>query len=254
MCLLPRTHPVKGCARLSGATSRGHHLGGCRAGDDHLSARVAVSIWGEPVPRLGPMSTHQPGLFDLPDDGRPPSSDRPLPGKRRETWAWTVTAEVTVVDADALRDAAELAEKNAVAVGLSADPTVGDPEAESPADPFDILAWLVWPTDGLEDLLDAGAFLIRGLDTEVTPETDDRCELSWTVTVTLTDVAALRRIAIRAHPDAAALIRDSLAVAWQHAADPYAPLRSIPGISWQPKQVAVHHLPRRARPGADTTL
>jgi hypothetical protein len=199
--------------------------------------------------RLGVMTEDEPVLFDLPGHDRPPPSDRPSPGKRREAWACMVTAEVTILDADALRDAAERAEQSAVAVGLSADPTVGDLDGDSPSDPFDILAWLVWPTDGLEELLEAGAFRILELSSEVAPESDDACVLSWTVTVKLTDVAALRRIAIRAHPDKAGEIRGSLAVAWQHAADPFAPLREIPGITWQPAQVSVHHVPRRAPSG-----
>lgn len=195
------------------------------------------------------MTEDEPVLFDLPGQDRPPPSDRSWPGRRRETWALTVTAEVTVLDADALRDAAERAQQSAVAVGLSADPAVGDPDVDSPGDPFDILAWLVWPTDGLEELLEAGAFRIVELSSEVAPESDDTCVLSWTVTVKLTDVAALRRIAIRAHPDKAEPIRGSLAVAWQHAADPFVPLREIPGVSWRPAQVAVRHVPRRAPSG-----
>ncbi len=181
--------------------------------------------------RLGAMNEDEPGLFDLPSMGSADASfDRPSPGKNRETWAWTVTAEVAIIDAEALREAAERAEECAVAIGLSADPTVGDPDVEATADPFDILAWMVWPTDGLEELLEADALRILKVATEVTPELDEACTLSWTVTVKLTDVAELRRIAIhRAHPDKAELIRGSLAVAWQHAADPLAPLRSIPG-------------------------
>ncbi len=181
--------------------------------------------------------------------------DRPSPGKDRETWAWKVTAEVTIIDAEALRDAAERADQSAVVIGLSADPTVGDPDGEATADPFDILAWMVWPTDGLEGLLEADALRIVEVDTEVAPESDEACTLSWTVTVKLTDVAEMRRIATRAHPDQAELIRGSLAVAWRHAADPFAPLHSIPGIAWRPEEVVVHHAPRRARPGnTDPTM
>lgn len=205
--------------------------------------------------RLGAMNEDEPGLFDLPGQDRPMLPDRPSPGKNRETWAWTVTAEVAIIDAEALREAAERAEESAVAIGLSADPTVGDPDVEATADPFDILAWMVWPTDGLEELLEADALRILKVATEVTHELDEACTMSWTVTVKLTDVAELRRIATRAHPDKAELIRGSLAVAWQHAADPFAPLRSIRGIAWRPAEVVVHHAPRRARPGnTDATM
>ena len=196
------------------------------------------------------MTKDEPVLFDLPGHDRSPLPDPPLPGRRRETWACRVAANVTIHDADAVRNAAERAQQSAVAVGLSADPTVGDSDVDSPSDPFDILAWLVWPTDGLEELLEAGAFRILELNSEVAPESDEACVLSWTVTVKLTDVAALRRIAIRAHPDEAEQIRGSLALAWQHAADPFAPLREIPGITWQPGQVAVRHVPRRAPAGS----
>lgn len=70
-----------------------------------------------------------------------------------------------------------------------------------------------------------------------------------TVTVKLTDVDRVRRLATQAHPEDAALIADSLAVAWQRAADPFAPLRSIPGIAWRPVKVDVEHLPARTAAG-----
>lgn len=76
-------------------------------------------------------------------------------------------------------------------------------------------------------------------------ESVDRGTVSWTVTVKLTDVDELRRLATRAHPEAAGLIAESLAVAWARATDPFAPLRSIPGIAWRPGQVDVEHLPAR---------
>jgi len=45
------------------------------------------------------------------------------------------------------------------------------------------------------------------------------------------------------NPADADLIAGSLAIAWQRAADPFAPLRSIPGISWRPGPVEVEHVP-----------
>ena len=42
------------------------------------------------------------------------------------------------------------------------------------------------------------------------------------------------------------MIADSLAVAWKRAADPFAPLRSIPGTAWRQGEVDVEHLPARA--------
>jgi len=81
---------------------------------------------------------------------------------------------------------------------------------------------------------------------EVTAESADRGKVTWTVTVKLTDVDALRRLAADAHPEETGLIANSLAIAWQCAADPFAPLRSIPGSAWRPGQVDVHHLPTTA--------
>jgi hypothetical protein len=63
--------------------------------------------------------------------------------------------------------------------------------------------------------------------------------------VKLTDVDQLRRRAVQTNPGEAGLIADSLAVAWQSAADPFAPLQSIPGIRWHPGQVVVEHVPAR---------
>ncbi len=197
------------------------------------------------------MDANEPGLFDLPDCERPGRSTRPLRGRNREAWARTATADVTIIDAGALHKAAALAAQNAVTIGFRADPDVEDPERGSadvaPAsDAFDALGWLIWPTGGMEGPLEAGAFRVLSVDSEVVAESVHRGTVTWTVTVKLTDVDGLRRLASEAHPDAAGLIADSLAVAWQRAADPFAPLRSIPGTAWRPGQVDVEHLPARA--------
>lgn len=202
-------------------------------------------------PRLTKVTAEQPSLFDLPGTDRTTLPDRPSPGKNRETWAWTVTAGVTVIDAEALRQAVERAEAGAVTIDFVADPTVEEEaEEEATTNPFDMLAWIIWPTDGLEELLEAEAFRLGRVETDVSAGSDDVCTVSWTVEVRLTDVAEMRRIATQAHPDKAALIRGSLAAAWQHSADPFAPLRSIPGIAWQPEEVVVRHVPRRAQRGS----
>lgn len=111
---------------------------------------------------------------------------------------------------------------------------------------LDALRWLIWPTDGLEELLEAGAFRLLSVDIEVAAESADRGTITWTVTVKVTDVDELRRLAARAHPDESRPITDSLAVAWRHAPNPFAPLHSIPGITWHPGQVKVEHLKARA--------
>ena len=197
------------------------------------------------------MDANEPGLFDLPVRARPGTPRRPLRGRNRETWARTATAEVTVIDAGALAEAAAQAAENAVTIALRADPDVegnepGSSDVGLASNAFDALGWLIWPTDGMEGPLEAGAFRVLSLDSEVVAESVDRGTVTWTITVKLTDVDELRRLAAKARPDAAGLIADSLAVAWQHAADPFAPLRSIPGTTWRPGQVNVEHLPARA--------
>lgn len=208
--------------------------------------------------RFVAMDVNEPGLFDMPDREPPATPERPQRGRNRETWARTVTVEVGIIDAEALRKAALRVKESALTIGLPAGPDVqdpvADPDPEAAADAFGELAWLIWPTDGLEGPLAAGAFRILSVDSKAAAETEDRGILTWTVEVKLTNVHELRRLAAQAHPEEAGLIADSLSVAWQRAADPFAPVRSIPGTAWRPGQVEVHHLPRRARPGsADPT-
>ncbi len=197
------------------------------------------------------MDANQPSLFDLPALERRSAANRPLRGRNRETWARTATAEVTVIDAGALHVAAARAAENAVTIGLPADPDLEDTEpwpsdAAPTSTAFDALCWLICPTAGMEGPLEAGALRVLSVDSQVVAESVDRGTATWTVTVKLTDVGELRRLAAEANPDAAGLIEDSLAVAWQRAADPFAPLRSIPGTAWRPGQVDVQHRPARA--------
>ncbi len=197
------------------------------------------------------MDANEPGLFDLPDPERSASPERPLRGRNRETWARTTTAEVTIIDAGVLHEAVARIEDDAVTIRLRADPDLeniepGAPDVGPASDAFDTLGWLIWPTDGMQGLLEAGAFRIVSVDSEVVAESVDRGTVSWTVTVKLTNVDELRRLAAEAHPDEAGLIADSLAVAWRLAADPFAPLRSIPGTAGRPGQVDVEHLPAKA--------
>jgi hypothetical protein len=200
------------------------------------------------------MNANQPGLFDLPDRELPAPPERSQRGRNRETWARTATADVTIIDAEALCEAAALAKEGAVTVELVAGPDVEDAQTERPAaqavnEAFDALAWLIWPTDGFEGAIEAGAFRIVSMDSEVVAGSGNRGTLTWAVTVKLVDVDALRRLASQAYPEEARMIEERLAVAWQHAADPFAPLRSIAGVAWRPGQVDVQHLPRRRRDG-----
>ncbi len=200
------------------------------------------------------MDANEPGLFDLPHREPHVPPERPQRGRNRETWALTATAEVTIIDAAAVYEAAARVEEHAVVIGLRTDLDAEDaeprgPDVEPGNDVCDALGWLIWPTDGLEGPLEAGAFRILSVDSDVVAESVDRSKVSWTVTVKLTDVDQLRRLATRAHPDEARFIADSLAVAWQRAADTFAPLRSIPGIGWRPGRVDVEHLHARAPAG-----
>lgn len=196
------------------------------------------------------MDANEPGLFDLPTLERPGTASRAVRGRNRQTWVRTAAAEVTIMDAGALREAAAQAAENAVTIGLPADPddedtAPGSSDVVPAGNAFEALGWLLWPTAGMQGPLEAGALRVLSEDGEVVAESVDRGTATWTVAVKLTDVDELRRLAAEAHPDAAGLIADSLAVAWQFAADPFAPLHSIPGIAWRPGPVDVEHLPAR---------
>lgn len=205
------------------------------------------------------MDSDEPGLFDLPE--REPAQappERSQRGRNRETWSLTVTAEVTIVEAEALHAAKARADEEAVTIGWYADDAAEDAEADAPdapdaepaVDAFDSLAWLIWPTDGQDAPLEAEAFRLLSVESDVAADSVDQGKVTWTVTAKLTDVEELRRLAVQAHPGEAEAIAESLAVAWQRAADCFAPLRSIPGISWRPGQVHVQH--HRAKKAART--
>lgn len=197
------------------------------------------------------MDADQPGLFELPDRGPQTPAVRPQRGRNREVWALTATAEVTITDACALRTAAARPNEGFVVTVPGAGLGVEESESEASDavtvdDAFDALAWLIWPTEGLQGALDGGALRILSVDSEAASDSHDHGTATWRVTAKLTDVDELRRLAARAHPDQAAEISDSLAVAWQRAADPFAPMRSIAGLVWKPGRVIVEHLPARA--------
>ena len=177
------------------------------------------------------MMNDDPGLFALPDQGPPSPSERRPSGRARETWGRVVTADVTIVDPAAVREAVARRWRDVPEIARDVD----------------AVAALLWPLHGLEELLDANAFRIRSIDVEAEEQSVSRGRITWAVAVKLADVRALRRIAVEAHPDQAGSIADSLAVAWTLAADPFAALHCIPGITWEPGAVDVRHLPRRPR-------
>ncbi|WP_404850480.1 hypothetical protein [Dietzia kunjamensis] len=202
------------------------------------------------------MNDVEPGLFDLPElEPEPTSRSSPAPprrGRNRETWACTATAEVAIVDASSVTAALTRYLNDTVVVDAFSGEVIEDPASEDAGPdpvlpPLPQLNWLIWPTDGLEGILGEGAFRVLDVESAVTTETYDRGTITWTVTVKLTDVQLLRRLATQAQPADAVLIASSLAVAWQRAADSFAPLRSIPGISWRPVSVDIAHVPARKR-------
>ncbi|MDN5856268.1 MAG: hypothetical protein L0K86_26180, partial [Actinomycetia bacterium] len=72
------------------------------------------------------MDASQPGLFDLPDEEPPAAPERSKRGRNRETWSCSVTADVTVVDEAAIRQAVSLAEENGLVVDIGPDSAVED--------------------------------------------------------------------------------------------------------------------------------
>ncbi|WP_347238989.1 hypothetical protein [Dietzia sp. CW19] len=159
---------------------------------------------------------------------------------------------MTIVDAAAVTAALAQYREDTVVVDAFSGAVIGDPASEEAGPdptlpPLPQLNWLIWPTGGLEELLEEGAFRVFDVESAVTSEAADRGTATWTVTVKLTDVQVLRRLATRAHPADVDLFADSLAAAWLRAADPFAPLRSIPGIEWRPVSVDIEHVPARKR-------
>lgn len=200
------------------------------------------------------MDDVEPGLFDLPEHDlgpeRPVQPSRTQTGRNRQMWSCTVTAAVSIDDAATVTAALTRYLEDTVVVDAFSGEVIEDPASKEagpdPAQPpLEQLTWLIWPTRGLEELLEEGAFRVFDVRSVVTTETSDRGTVTWTITVKLTDVQSLRRLATRAHPEDADLIAGSLAVAWQRAADPFAPLRSIPGIEWRPLSVDIEHVPVR---------
>ena len=70
-------------------------------------------------------------------------------------WALTATADVAITDASALQRAAARLNEGFVITVPGADVGVEDSEPEAPEavpveNAFDALAWLIWPSEGLE--------------------------------------------------------------------------------------------------------
>lgn len=192
-------------------------------------------------------------LFDLPTtQPQPASADgRTGRGRARETYARTVTADITVQRIPVLREAALLAFDDSPAIPIGgADDDGLDTREQIATDSAAALSWLLDPTQDLWPLLEAEAIDLLAGDIDIDQTSPTQCRARWAVTVKLRDVAAFRRVALASCPAADPAVREeinrSLAAAWQHAADPYAPLRHIPGVTVASIEVAVEHLHARS--------
>lgn len=154
----------------------------------------------------------------------------------------TTTATITVRDRQAVRESFAESAESAYTLAVLDEP---GPEVTKELTSLGQVAWQLWPPEGLDTAVEAGAFRVGSVGAEVVGDQGDRGTLRWEVTVKLQDVAALRRLAVEAHPDEAHQIEESLALAWQRAVDPYAPIRTVPGIDWTPVSVEVTHVPVR---------
>lgn len=197
------------------------------------------------------MDHGEPGLFDLPEPEMTTRPGRTQTGRNRQTWTLKVTADVSIIDAAAVKGAT--VDYLATTVVIDAHtgavieaPSVHEAGPDPAHAPFDQLPWLIDPTEGLDTLMEEGAIWVTDAERSAEASSAVRGTATWSVTAKLTNVHLLRRLATDSHPEDAELIADSLAAAWQRAADPYAPLRSIPGIEWQAASVDIQHVPARS--------
>jgi hypothetical protein len=188
----------------------------------------------------------EPTLFDLPAQPDVPVASTAGRGRPRERYRRTVTAQVRVVRPAVLRERALADLDGGVLIDLGPAreddgdiPGTHEQIAESAAG---ALEWLIDPTAGLWPLLEADAFVVESAEVSLEELSDLDHVASWTVQVKLRDVDTLRRLAAEAAPQAAAEIERDLAVAWNHAADPYTPMTVVPGITWQPTEVSVERV------------
>lgn len=202
------------------------------------------------------MDHGEPGLFDLPEPDTttttttttPPS--RSQTGRNRQTWTLTVTADVSIIDPAAVAGATERYLADTVVIDAHTGSVIEDPAQEDAGPdpthaPFDQLPWLIEPTEGLGQLMEQGALWVTDVERAAEASSADRGTATWSVTAKLRDVHLLRRLATERHPEDAQVIADSLSAAWQRAADPFTPLRSIPGIEWEAVSVDLRHVPAR---------
>ncbi|MGH8919996.1 MAG: hypothetical protein ACRD0H_16965 [Actinomycetes bacterium] len=198
--------------------------------------------------------SEQPGLFDLPDPpvARPVRS--PGRGRARETFTRTVVADMTVQDTAVLRaEALRMLDGGIILDDVlnAAGEELPDSRDEVATSSAAALEWCLEPTTGLVALLETGGAILRAIELGVQETADAGLRASWTVTVQLHDVPAVRELALQSCPaadaEARTAIEESFAAAWHWAAEPYAPLRVIPGIAWLPVEVTVKQVFARSR-------
>jgi hypothetical protein len=193
-------------------------------------------------------------LFDLPEPERRPQVPRSEQGRAGMTYTRSVTADIQLRHRPALCRAAVRVFDTAPTLVIGEVDDADDEQEirrQLGRDWLAALRWLIDTTAGLSPLIEADAVRMPATDLHLNPTAPTACRTRWTVTVTLRDVTAFRQLALNACPPdsttARAEIATSLAAAWQWAAEPYAPLRRIPGIAWIPVDVTVRHVPARSR-------
>ncbi|MFC5824431.1 hypothetical protein [Nonomuraea insulae] len=194
------------------------------------------------------MSEQTPALFDLPAPAMPPVTGSPGPGRSGQRWQRAVTAQVVVRDLAVLRDRA-LADFDSgtfIEIGdADDDEDLPDTREVIASTAERALDWLLDPTVGLWPLLESGAIRLEAAEHAVDQVADREFQVSWSVQLQLGDLAALRALAVQNAPEAADDINQSVAAAWNHAADPAAPLAGIPAITWTVTDITVDRVTRR---------
>lgn len=113
------------------------------------------------------------------------------------------------------------------------------------------MRWCVEPTRGMGPLLECGAVRIVGIDLSAEEKSAGLVRVTWTVTIKILDIAAVRELALRACPATDVTthtdIEQSFAAAWHWAANPHAPLAAIPGVTWTSAEGTVKQVLSRPR-------
>lgn len=180
----------------------------------------------------------QPGLFDMPDPPPTPAVRAPRDrGRRGEHWTRTAVAELHVVDRSALRNAAHQRLSEGITIDLGPadhpDEDLLDPHEEITISSAAAVRWWIEPTTGTWPQL-AAALRLGAVDLDATDETPRQVRACWSVTVTITDLDLLRTLTADPGPG-----DETFPSLWNRAADPYAPLAGLPGITWTPIGVEV---------------